>query len=295
MLIRLGTRPSKLALKQTDIVVRALAEIGVDTDIVQIETHGDSMKDEALFSMSDRGVFVSSLNQAILDGRIDAAVHSAKDLPAMLTEGLEISGVMEREDPHDVLVSNSTLAELPAGSVIGSSSLRRAAMLEQIRSDLELKNIRGNIDTRLRKLESGEYDGIIIAEAGLKRLGLNPQRELLDLDRFVPAPSQGIIAVVARKNGNAHDILEQISHRKTCIELTCERNLVGSLELGCSSPAGIYCSLERDGKLSIRISLFSKTGKEHMELRERIIEPSEALDLGAKIKKTIPHSFGYYR
>ncbi|MCL4341247.1 MAG: hydroxymethylbilane synthase [Candidatus Thermoplasmatota archaeon] len=295
MLIRLGTRASKLALKQTDIVARALAENGVDTTIVQIETHGDSVKDEALFSMSNRGVFVSSLNEAILEGRIDAAVHSAKDLPAMLPESLEISGVMEREDPHDVLVSNFTLADLPAGSVIGSSSLRRAAMLGQVRSDLELKNIRGNIDTRIRKLESGEYDAIIIAEAGLKRLGLNPRRELLDLDRFVPAPSQGIIAVVTGKTGNAHDILEKISHKKTSMELNCERNLMRSLELGCSSPSGIYCSLESDGKLSIRISLYSKTGKEHIELVERITEPSEALDLGTRLKKTIPESFGYYR
>jgi hydroxymethylbilane synthase len=126
-------------------------------------------------------------------------------------------------------------------------------------------------------------------------LGLNPKRERLNIDRFVPAPAQGIIAVVTGSSGDAHNIMKRITHLKTHLEMDCERNLMRSLELGCSSPAGIYCYLDGNGKIIVRVSLYSRTGNEYMELNERISEPSEALELGKKIRETIPESFGYYR
>lgn len=294
MNIRLGSRPSRLAIRQAELVAESLRAIGVDSTIIEVESVGDNMKDEPLFSMSDRGVFVSKLNEALMRGEIDAAVHSAKDLPSVLTEGVVISAVLPREDPSDVLVSSHTLKDMPPGSIIGSSSLRRIAMIKRFRPDLEVRNVRGNVDTRLKKLDKGEFSGIVIAQAGLSRLGLDPHRERLIDYGFVPAPAQGIVAVVTGKNGKAYDLCQSISHRETEIELECERNLVRTLELGCSSPAGIYCSLRPDSGIDVAVSLYSRKTSEFIDVKETIKSPDYAVSLGKRIRERIPESFGYY-
>jgi hydroxymethylbilane synthase len=235
--IRLGTRGSALALAQAELVAGWLAD---DVELVPITTSGDRG------SRADKSRFVKEIEEALLADEVDLAVHSAKDVPAELPEGLSIVGVPERADPRDVLCGAGSLDALPAGAVVGTGSLRRRAQLLAVRPDLEVRELRGNVDTRLRRLEKGDFDAIVLAAAGLQRLGRGGGAMLPEL---VPAPGQGCLALEARADDR--DVVAAaaaLTDRNALTALTAERALVATLEATCHTPVGAYAA-PRDGAL----------------------------------------------
>jgi hydroxymethylbilane synthase len=233
-----GTRGSRLALQQTEIALAALrAAVPEATFEVQtIRTAGDSSS-ASLSEIGGRGVFVIELERALLEREIDIAVHSLKDLPTEETTGLAIAAVLAREDPRDALISRTgaSLADLPAGSVVGTGSPRRAAQLAALRADLRIADIRGNVDTRMRKVESGEYDAVVLAAAGLARLGwVKRAAELFDYERMLPAPGQGALAVQVRTDDAAtFGVVLAVDHAETRAAVTAERAFEKRLGGGC--------------------------------------------------------------
>ncbi|MGH8960506.1 MAG: hydroxymethylbilane synthase [Jatrophihabitantaceae bacterium] len=236
--LRIGTRRSALARAQTQHIVEAL---GVPIEIVPIVTQGDRST-EALAQLGGTGVFVSALRSALLTGEIDAAVHSFKDLPTAAADGIVVGAVPPREDARDALVARSglTLAELPQGARIGTGSPRRAAQLRALGLGLEIIEIRGNVDTRLGKVASGELDGVVLALAGLRRLGRDSEAtEVLDPIQVLPAAAQGALAVECRASSEeVRATLAGLEHADTRIAVTAERALLAALEAGCSAPVG---------------------------------------------------------
>ncbi|MFG1389747.1 hydroxymethylbilane synthase [Acidiplasma aeolicum] len=249
MNIRLGTRKSKLAMIQAEMVKNQLEALGHDVEIFGYTSKGDLNTDTPLYRSSTTGVFVDELNNLILDGKIDIAVHSAKDIPSIIDPNLEISGVLRRDDYHDIFISKLPLESMPCGSVIGTSSMRRIKEIQAVKGCLSIKDIRGNIDTRIKKYRNGDYDGIIIAKAAYDRLGLNENYFMLSEDKFVPAANQGIIAVVSKKDSVFSDIIREINDGETYNNFLIERDIVRNLNLGCSIPAGI---LSKNGKIFMR-------------------------------------------
>ena len=251
--IRIGTRGSKLALVQTTLVAEALRACwpGVETETVIIKTRGDKILDKPLGEIGDKGLFVSEFETALLEKRIDLAVHSAKDLPQRLAEGLEILAVPERADARDVLVQVKN--KLPKAPVIGTGSLRRRRYVEKLWPGAQVKLIRGNVETRLAKLAKGEYDGIILAKAGLDRLGIIEREkehfvfQPLDPEVFLPAACQGIIAVEGRADWEYREMVEKLSHRKTLLSFETERKVLEVLQADCSQPAAAYSVIEPAG------------------------------------------------
>ncbi len=237
--LRVGTRNSALARTQTDLVVTALGDAAVE--IVPIVTEGDR-SGAALTQIGGTGVFVSALRVALLDGAIDVAVHSYKDLPTAAAEGVTIAAVPPREDPRDVLVSRTgaTLGELAAGARIGTGSPRRAAQLNALGLGVEVVPVRGNVDTRLRKVRDGELDAVVLAYAGLRRLGrADEASEVLDPIQVLPAPAQGALAVECRTDDDAsRAVLAILDHADTRAAVAAERALLEALEAGCSAPVG---------------------------------------------------------
>lgn len=248
--IRIGTRGSRLALYQAvQVQERIISNFpGIRTEVVIIKTKGDIMADVALSKIGDKGLFTKELERAMIDGRIDMAVHSLKDLPTELPQGFAVGAVLERGDFRDALVSRNRkkLAELGAGDRIGTSSLRRQAGLLNINKDLRIVDIRGNVNTRLEKMEKGECDATVMAAAGLLRLGMGGCiTEILDPDTFIPAVGQGIIAVeTLKKDEQINDMCNKLNHRHTWIAARIERAFLNSLQGGCQVPAGCYTSLE---------------------------------------------------
>jgi hydroxymethylbilane synthase len=225
--VRLGTRGSALALAQARLVADAL---GGDAELVEITTAGD--RGEAI---GDKARWVDAIESALLAGEIDLAVHSAKDVPGELAPGLALAGVLAREDPRDALVGAGSLDALPAGARVGTSSLRRRAQLLAARDDLDVVEVRGNVDTRLRKLAAGEVDALVLAAAGLRRLGRESEiGALLDPAVFVPAPGQGVIAVEGRA------IPELLVDPRTNAALAAERHVVHALGATCHTPVGVF-------------------------------------------------------
>lgn len=247
-----GTRGSKLALAQTARVVERLRE-RYDVEIKIIKSTGDIMKDKPLHEFKGSGAFVRTLEHALVRGEIDVAVHSYKDIPSKMIEGVKVSAVLERDSPFDAFVSKdgSTLDEIERNAVIGTSSLRRRAQLSLYRPDLTFENIRGNVDTRLRKLKEGLYDAIVLAEAGLIRLGLDVKYQRLPIERFVPSANQGIIAVQTREGDE--DLVRFINHKDTWIEAEVERVVMKELGIGCAIPAGIYAECRGKVRLLIQV------------------------------------------
>jgi hydroxymethylbilane synthase len=236
--LRVGTRASVLARTQTDLIVNAL---DAPVDIVHVVTEGDRSS-AALTQIGGTGVFVSALRAALLAGEIDAAVHSYKDLPTAAADGITVAAIPEREDPRDVLVARNglTLGELPPGSRVGTGSPRRAAQLRALGLGLDIVEIRGNVDTRLGKVASGEVDAVVLAYAGLRRLGRAYEAtEVLDPIQVLPAPAQGALAVECRSSDDeAYAILAALDHPDTRTAVTAERALLARLEAGCSAPVG---------------------------------------------------------
>ncbi len=244
--LRLGTRGSRLALAQVHLVLERLhaAHPGIEAEVVEITTAGDADQQSSLSSGSGAGWFTSTIQRALIDGEVDLAVHSYKDLPTARPEGLVIAAVPLREDPRDALVTRTgrALRTLNAGAVVGTSSPRREAQLRAIRPDLEIKPIRGNVDSRLRKVEEGEYDAAILALAGLRRLGLEARAaEVFGVYDMLPAPAQGALAVESRAEDTAtRALLSTIHERVIGQAVSAERAFLAALEAGCGYPAAAY-------------------------------------------------------
>ena len=244
--LRLGTRASRLALHQTELVAMRLRAAWPDATlkVVEVTTAGDRDRTSLLTSGEGAGWFTSAIQDALLAGEVDVAVHSYKDLPTARPEGLVIAAVPERADPRDALVSRdgSTLAELPAGAVIGTSSPRRSAQTLAVRPDLELRPIRGNVETRLEKVDAGEYDAALFAIAGLERLGLAERAShVFGFEEMLPAPAQGALAVECRRDdAETMRLLAAIDDRDLRRLVAAERSFLAALEAGCSYPAAAY-------------------------------------------------------
>lgn len=252
--LRIGTRGSPLALVQARAVqARLAAALGTpadDIELVVIRTTGDTIQDRPLSDVGGKGLFTKEIEEALLDGRIDLAVHSSKDMPTFSQPGLALAACLEREDPRDAFISRkaSSLAALPQSATLGTASLRRQAIAKRLRPDLNVVPLRGNVETRLRKLESGEVDATLLAFAGLKRLGI-PQHatNVMSIDEFLPAVGQGAIGIEARENDSrVRDILARINHTDTFTALTCERAFLAVLDGSCKTPIAGHATVTAD-------------------------------------------------
>jgi hydroxymethylbilane synthase len=252
--LRIGTRGSPLALAQAhETRARLMQAHGLPEDAFAIEvisTSGDRIQDRPLSEAGGKGLFTKEIEEALLANRIDIAVHSSKDMPTKLPDGLELSAFLPREDPRDAFIGRAagTIEALPHGAVVGSSSLRRQSLIRRLRPDLSVVMFRGNVQTRLRKLEEGQADGTILAHAGLRRLGLaGVITDLLPLDKFPPAPGQGAICIESRIGDSAAAaMLAPIHHRDTGVALTCERSFLAALDGSCRTPIAGYATVDGD-------------------------------------------------
>ena len=271
----IGTRGSNLALTQTRHVAKLLAEKGFVTGEKIIKTDGDRFTDRPLYQVSSGvGAFVRELDEIMVSDGIEIAVHSMKDLPTERPPQLITAAVIKRDSPFDVLLTKDgkTIDEMPPGSVIGTSSLRRKAQLLRYRGDLVIKDLRGNIDTRLRKLDEGQYDGIILAEAGLERMGWDHiVRTRLPIDDFCPSPNQGTVAVVALAGTPAVDAVSLLNDKNSEIETAIERLVVRDLEGGCTTPIGAFAKFDANGKtIFVRAEVLSVDGSRSIRISEHI-------------------------
>ncbi|EKO3967343.1 hydroxymethylbilane synthase [Vibrio fluvialis] len=250
--IRIATRQSPLALWQAHYVKDALqaAHPGLEVELVTMVTRGDVILDTPLAKVGGKGLFVKELEVAMLEGRADLAVHSMKDVPVDFPEGLGLVTICEREDPRDAFVSNTyaSLDELPHGAIVGTCSLRRQCQLKEARPDLVIKELRGNVGTRLGKLDAGEFDAIILAAAGLKRLKLEQRiRSFIEPEQSLPAVGQGAVGIECRlDDARLRELLAPLSHAETTDRVLCERAMNLTLEGGCQVPIGSYALLEGD-------------------------------------------------
>ena len=291
MLLRVGTRGSRLSLVQTDMVVerikRANRRVEIEKEI--ISTSGDIDRTTPLFSLGQKGIFEKEVDQAVLEGKVDFAVHSMKDVPTLEDTRLTIASVPERGATADVLVSHGRklLRELQDGKTVGTSSLLRVAQLRRIRPRLRPEPIRGNVDTRVQKVERGEYEAVILAEAGLARLGMiNRVAERLSLDDFMPAPGQGALAVIARRdNSGVIDILQAIDHSASRAETEAERELLKTLEGGCKVPVGAIASAKHD-TVQLTATILSLDGSQRLVATKSGLADNPALigrDVGREL------------
>ncbi len=239
----IASRGSQLALWQAHWVEAQLTALGQECRIEIIKTTGDKITDVPLAKVGGKGLFTKEIEEALLDGRADLAVHSLKDLPTELPEGLVLAAVPEREDPRDAVVGKR-IDELPPGARVGTSSLRRSAQLRKLRPDLVIESVRGNLDTRLRKLDEGQYDAILLAAAGLKRLGWGDRiAEILDADCMCSAVGQGALAIETRANGKGFDAVQSLDHAATHAAVAAERGLLKALGGGCQVPIGAHATV----------------------------------------------------
>ncbi|MFA4876270.1 MAG: hydroxymethylbilane synthase [Methanoregula sp.] len=275
MAITIGTRGSKLALAQTRTVAEKLGTLGIEVKTVIINTLGDTSTQVPLHEIGGQGVFVRALDDAILAGTIDCAVHSMKDIPAYRPSGLFTAAILQRDSAQDYLAHNGSLGGV---RTIGTSSTRRRAQLLRHDPDILVKDLRGNVDTRLRKLNAGEYDGIMLAEAGLTRLGLRVPGERFPAEKFVPSPNQGTVAVVSRADPSLMEVLSAIDHPQTRTDVMYERAVMEKLGGGCFTPLGIYC---RAGHLIAEVLSLDGQQTERIEADVKSIE--EARELGRQL------------
>jgi hydroxymethylbilane synthase len=287
MALRLGTRGSALARAQTELAAAALLASGLDKpEVVVLETTGDRLQATAIADMPGQGWFTTELEAALAGGRVDVAVHSAKDLPSELAPGLEIAALLARGDVRDCLVTadGRGLASLAAGSRLGTSSPRRVAQMAAARPDLVCIPVRGNVDTRLAKLQAGEFDGLVLAAAGMDRLGLGERiAERLDFELFVPAPAQGAIALQVRAGGAEGRAVAGAGDAGTAACLAAERTVLVELGGGCLIPLGAYARIE-DGRMFVTGAMPHDGG-----MRVERVEgaPAEATALGRRLAQLL--------
>ncbi len=280
--IRIGTRDSALALWQARKVATALEAIGQETELVAVKSAGDLDLNTPLNQFGTTGVFTKILDDALLDNRVDIAVHSLKDYPTLAPEGIVMAAVLERGPVHDILVYkgntdflNSEVAQIATGSI------RRIAQWQSRYPKHHNPNLRGNVQTRLRKLEEGDWNGAIFAKAGLERLGLLPKNHLV-LDWMIPAPAQGIVGITCLSvDGQMLETLQKINHDVTALRAKVERDFLRRVEGGCSAPVGAYAEI-LDGKLSLLSGVFSLDGSEKVIL-ENTVPLSAASELGINL------------
>ena len=246
--LTIATRESRLAMWQAEHVMALLTQRGHAVALLGMTTQGDQIQDRSLSKVGGKGLFVKELEVAIEEGRADLAVHSLKDVPMELPDVFALACVMEREDPRDAFVSNryDSLANLPQGAVVGTSSLRRMALLRALRPDLVIEPLRGNLDTRLRKLDEGLYDGIVLASAGLKRLGLNERiRFCFEPHEMLPAAGQGALGIEVRTDRqDVIDALTPLAHQTTWLAVSAERAVSRAMGGSCSMPLAAYATLD---------------------------------------------------
>ncbi len=256
-----------MALWQANFVKQTLLELypQLQIELLGITTKGDQIQDRSLADLGGKGLFIKSLEEALLAGRANLAVHSMKDVPPELPATLEIGAILKRDDPHDVFVSNkyTSIEALPKGAVIGTCSVRRQAQLLAYNSELIVKPLRGNVNTRLAKLDAGEYDGIILAAAGLQRLQLTHRiRQFLDIEMMLPSVAQGALGIeVIQQNDELLDLLQPLNDRQSSICVNTERALVRALNGNCHSPIGSYATI-KDNLLTLRGLVASIDGKQ---------------------------------
>ncbi|RFB78203.1 hydroxymethylbilane synthase [Methylovirgula sp. 4M-Z18] len=298
--LRIGTRGSALALAQASETRRLIAvahgRSEDEIELVVIKTTGDLIQDRALAEAGGKGLFTKELDSALLEGKIDLAVHSAKDLPTELPDGLTISGYLPREDVRDAFISAKakTLADLPPGASVGTASLRRQAQLKRLRPDLNVTLLRGNVDTRLRRVEAGEIDATLLALAGLKRLGFDHRATaVLDLAYFLPAVGQGAIALVTREAQAIQDTLQPVTDRGTGLAVTAERAFLRVLDGSCRTPIAGYAQLSQ-GRIQMRGQLLKPDGSDLLEAsfigREADAERI-GTDTGLEIRRRMPADY----
>jgi hydroxymethylbilane synthase len=284
--IIVGSRRSKLALTQTNWFISQLKELGLpyEFEVKEIVTKGDVILDVTLSKVGGKGLFVKEIEQAMLDKEIDIAVHSMKDMPSELPEGLEIGCTPKRVDPRDAFISKSynSLRDLPDGAVVGTSSLRRAAQVLAMRPDIQIRSIRGNIDTRLGKLESGEFDAIILAAAGLERMGWSTETvtEFLSVEECLPAVGQGSLAIECRSaDEDVKALLDKLNDAETRETTTAERTLLHSLEGGCQVPIAAY-GTKKGNMLELTGLVATPDGK---DVIKETLQGSDAAGLGLEL------------
>jgi hydroxymethylbilane synthase len=247
---------------QTKNIIAELSEITdekVEAEI--IKTTGDRIKDSQLYNMDVKGIFTKELDKAVLEGEVDFAVHSLKDLPTELAEGLEVIAVPRRESPREALISPYKWDEIPEGATLGTSSLRREAFINHHQKNLNIESIRGNVETRINKVINGEYQGIILAEAGLKRLNLEKHiRQVFPTEYFTPAAGQGALAIVARYDCGFKETLEKLNHKPSAQEVKAEKTVLEKLGGGCQWPLGSTAQADGD-KLHLYAILLTRQGK----------------------------------
>jgi hydroxymethylbilane synthase len=288
VVLRIGTRASHLARWQADWVADALRSLGAEVEIVEIITQGDTNQSGPIAGLGIQGVFTKEIQNAVLEGRVDIAVHSLKDLPTLPTPGLRLAAVPAREDPRDALLSRSgaSLAELPAGARVGTGSARRRAQLLAIRKDLALHPIRGNVDTRIRKLEAGEYDAIVLAAAGLRRLGLTDHvTQYLDPTDMLPAPGQGALGLECRQDDSAIErSVAQLDDRSTRLATAAERAVLATLHGGCSAPIAAHAQWDgQDLLLRARVTEVEGRTTLQAESKTAVSDPEGAASAGEKL------------
>jgi hydroxymethylbilane synthase len=285
--IRVGTRGSRLAIAQTEIALVALrkAHPQVRFEVIPISTKGDVDK-RPLFTLDEKGIFEKEVNEAVKQGDVEFAVHSLKDIPSDLSDDLSVACIPKRASPNDVLVTDNgqKLKDLVPGSVVGTSSLRRAVQLTKTRPDLNVRPIRGNVETRVKKVVvSGEYDAAVLAEAGLARLGMKDViAQRFSIRDFVPAPGQGAIAIVCRRDHTKlAGMLQQIEDRHSRTAVLAERALIRKIEGGCRFPVGAV-AITKDDKITLYASVFSADGKQSIHVK-KIGRASKPEELGSTV------------
>jgi hydroxymethylbilane synthase len=288
--LRIGTRGSALALWQARSIARALREsTGIEPEIVIIKTSGDKFQQTSFSQIGTKGVFIKELEDALLEERIDLAVHSMKDVPTEMPEGLTIAAIGKREDVRDALLSanGATLASLPQGARVGTSSLRRQSQLLLARRDLRILELRGNVDTRIEKLKRGDYDAIVLAKAGLDRLGLSANiSEMLPPEVSLPAAGQGAIGIEARAGDAATlRVLTTLDDAETRSAVTAERSALAGLGGGCQVPIGAWGRVE-NGKLLLDVAVLSANGTQRMWEKDSGL-PAEAEAIGKRVAQKL--------
>ena len=277
MSLVVGTRGSRLAMAQTERVCGQLADLGIATEVIEIKTVGDARTQVPMHQVGGQGIFVRALDDAILAGEIDFAVHSMKDIPAFRPEGLSTAAILKRDSPADFLVHECDIEDI---RVVGTSSTRRRAQLLRSSLDVEVRELRGNVDTRLRKLRDGEYDAIVLAEAGMQRLDMDlPGTQLLP-QWFVPSPNQGTIAVVCRDDPELCETLAAIDHPQTRLDTEVERAVMEEIGGGCFTPQGVFC---QDGFLLAEV--LSLDGSRYERVEDNGDSVEEGRLIGRKMRK----------